>query len=114
MDGGQHARASSSKPWHTSVARHTRLTSSPWMSAVAPAEVRDWRTFLAAEPVERFAGFGQPILAPANGRVVAMHDGEPDLTARRSPIVAVPYLLTQGHGFVGVSRRWWVTTSSWS
>ena len=60
------------------------------------SEVRDWRTFLTAEPVERFSGFGQPILAPADGRVVAVHDGEPDLTARRSPIVAVPYLLTQG------------------
>ena len=60
------------------------------------SEVRDWRTFLTAEPAEWFSGFGQPILAPADGRVVAVHDGEPDLTARRSPIVAVPYLLTQG------------------
>jgi Peptidase family M23 len=60
------------------------------------SDVRDWRTFLTTEPVERFAGFGEPLLAPADGRVVAVHDGEPDLTARRSPIVAMPYLLTQG------------------
>jgi Peptidase family M23 len=60
------------------------------------SEVRDWRTFMTAEPVERFTGFGQPILAPSDGRVVAVHDGELDLTARRSPVAAVPYLLTQG------------------
>ena len=60
------------------------------------SDVRDWRSVLTAEPVDRFLGFGRPILAPANGRVVAVHDGEPDLTARRSPIVALPYLLTQG------------------
>jgi hypothetical protein len=59
-------------------------------------DVRDWRAFLATEPVERFFGFGRPILAPADGQVVAVHDGEPDLTARRSPVVVLPYLLTQG------------------
>jgi murein DD-endopeptidase MepM/ murein hydrolase activator NlpD len=59
-------------------------------------DVRDWRSFVAAEPVDRFFGFGLPILAPAKGQVVAVHDGEPDLTARRSPVTALPYLLTQG------------------
>ncbi|MCF4120789.1 M23 family metallopeptidase [Antribacter sp. KLBMP9083] len=58
--------------------------------------VRDWRTLLAAEPAQRFYAFGAPILAPAAGRVVAAHDGEPDHLARRSPATALPYLLTQG------------------
>jgi hypothetical protein len=57
---------------------------------------RDWRSVLTVEPVERFVGFGRPILAPADGRVVAVHDGEPDLVARRSPLAGLPYLLTQG------------------
>ncbi|GAA1862162.1 M23 family metallopeptidase [Asanoa iriomotensis] len=56
---------------------------------------RDWRTMLATEPVERFYAFGAPILAPAAGRVVSVHDGEPDLVARRSPAAQVPYALTQ-------------------
>src|SRR5215218_7572705 len=57
---------------------------------------RDWRSVLAVEPVDRFVGFGRPILAPAAGRVVAVHDGEPDRVARRSPLAGLPYLLTQG------------------
>jgi hypothetical protein len=57
---------------------------------------RDWRSLLTVEPVDRFVGFGRPILAPADGRVVAIHDGEPDLAARRSPLAGLPYLLTQG------------------
>lgn len=60
------------------------------------AAVRDWRMLLAPEPPDRFHAFGRPILAPANGRVVAVHDGEPDHRAHRSPLTAVPYLLTQG------------------
>jgi hypothetical protein len=60
------------------------------------ATVRDWRTFLSVEPVDRFLGFGEPILAPADGRVVAVHDGEPDHPARRTPLTLLPYLLTQG------------------
>jgi hypothetical protein len=59
------------------------------------APVRDWRTVAATEPPERFFGFDQPILAPASGRVIAVHDGEPDHPARRSPLTLVPYLLTQ-------------------
>jgi hypothetical protein len=31
------------------------------------AERRDWRTFLATEPAERFFAYGRPILAPADG-----------------------------------------------
>lgn len=60
------------------------------------ATVRDWRTVLATEPVDRFVGFGMPILAPADSRVVAVHDGEVDHAARRSPLLLLPYALTQG------------------
>jgi len=60
------------------------------------AAIRDWRTLLAREPVDRFYAFGQPILAPAAGRVVSVLDGVPDLVARRSQVSRVPYVLTQG------------------
>jgi len=59
------------------------------------ATTRDWRTLLSTEPAERFLAFGQPILAPATGRVVWVHDGEADHEARRSPLARVPYALTQ-------------------
>jgi hypothetical protein len=57
---------------------------------------RDWRTLVATEPVERFLGFGRPILAPADGIVAVAHDGEPDHPARRSQLALVPYALGQG------------------
>lgn len=60
------------------------------------ATVRDWRTVLTVEPVDRFLGFGRPILAPADGRIVEAHDGEEDHVARRSPLTGIGYLLTQG------------------
>jgi hypothetical protein len=59
------------------------------------ASAVDWRTLFSVEPPERFAGYGQPILAPAPGRVAAVHDGEPDHEARRSPFALIPYALTQ-------------------
>jgi hypothetical protein len=59
------------------------------------ADRRDWRTFLATEPAERFFAFGQPILAPADGTVIAAHDGEFDHEARRSQFTLVPYALSQ-------------------
>jgi murein DD-endopeptidase MepM/ murein hydrolase activator NlpD len=59
------------------------------------ARVTDWRTWFSVEPVDRFFAFGQPILAPAPGRVVTVHDGEPDHEARRSQVALVPYALTQ-------------------
>ncbi|TYP86837.1 M23 family metallopeptidase [Blastococcus xanthinilyticus] len=55
----------------------------------------DWRTLLATEPPERFVGFGRPVLAPAGGTVVTVHDGEPDHEARRSQLALVPYALGQ-------------------
>jgi hypothetical protein len=55
----------------------------------------DWRALLSTEPVERFFAFGQPILAPAAGSVVSVHDGEADHVARRSQLALVPYALTQ-------------------
>lgn len=59
------------------------------------ATVRDWRTLLATEPPQRFLAFGLPVLAPAAGRVVAVHDGEADHEARRSPTTLLSYALTQ-------------------
>lgn len=59
------------------------------------AAVRDWRTLVAVEPADRFFGFGRSILAPAPGRVVDVHDGEPDHPARRSPVTLLPYALIQ-------------------
>ncbi|KOX11031.1 peptidase M23 [Nocardiopsis sp. NRRL B-16309] len=57
---------------------------------------RSWRTFLATEPPELFVAFGRPVLAPADGTVVAVHDGEPDHEARRSQPALIPYALSQG------------------
>jgi hypothetical protein len=71
------------------------------------ADVRDWRTVAATEPAERFFAFGAPVLAPADGLVVAAHDGEPDHAARRAPAPLLAYALTQasrlrqGFGAVG-------------
>jgi hypothetical protein len=59
------------------------------------AHRRDWRTFLATEPAERFFGYGRPILAPADGIVVEVHDGEIDHVGRRSQLTLVPYALGQ-------------------
>lgn len=59
------------------------------------AQARDWRTFLATEPPERFFAYGRPILAPASGVVVRMHDGERDHAARRSQLALLPYALGQ-------------------
>ncbi|HTF07572.1 MAG TPA: M23 family metallopeptidase [Asanoa sp.] len=59
------------------------------------APTRDWRTVLATEPPDRFFAFGLPILAPAAGTVVAVHDGAADHEARRSPFALAGYALTQ-------------------
>lgn len=59
------------------------------------ARLRDWRTYLATEPPERFLAFGRPILAPVPGRIVAAHDGEPDHEARRSQLALAGYALGQ-------------------
>ncbi len=56
---------------------------------------RTWRTFLSVEAPELFRGFGEPILAPAAGTVVSVHDREPDHAARRSQLALLPYALTQ-------------------
>lgn len=59
------------------------------------ADRRDWRTFLATEPVERFFAYGRPMLAPVDGIVVDVHDGEIDHVGRRSQLTLVPYALGQ-------------------
>ena len=57
--------------------------------------VRDWRTFVATEPPERFVAFGRAILAPVDGVVVRAHDGEADHSARRSQLALIPYAVGQ-------------------
>jgi hypothetical protein len=59
------------------------------------ADRRDWRTMVATEPPERFYAYGRPILAPADGTVVAVHDGEADHDGRRSQLALIPYVLGQ-------------------
>jgi hypothetical protein len=59
------------------------------------ADRRDWRTFVASEPAERFFAYGRPILAPADGTVVDAHDREIDHVGRRSQLTLVPYALGQ-------------------
>jgi len=59
------------------------------------ATTRDWRTVLGTERPERFVGFGRPVLAPADGRVLSVHDGETDHEARRSQVARAAYALTQ-------------------
>jgi hypothetical protein len=59
------------------------------------ADRRDWRTVFATEPPGRFLSFGRPLLAPADGVVVAVHDGEADHAARRSQLALVSYALGQ-------------------
>ncbi len=59
-----------------------------------------WRSFTHPEPPERFVGFGRPILAPVDGVVVAVHDGEPDHDAHRG-LPSIRYALTQGRRAAG-------------
>lgn len=56
---------------------------------------RSWRSLLAVEPPEIFVGFGLPVLAPADGTVALVHDGETDHQARRSLPAQIPYALSQ-------------------
>lgn len=60
----------------------------------APAAPR--RPLVGAEAPERFVAFGRPVLSPVTGTVVAVHDGEPDHQARRSPLGLLSYMLGQG------------------
>lgn len=48
------------------------------------------------EPATRFPGFGRPVLAPAGGVVVAVHDTAPDHACFRG-LPSVGYALTQRH-----------------
>lgn len=59
------------------------------------ATVRDWRSLLWTEPLERFVAYGRRVFAPLDGEVVTAHDGEPDGVARRSPVGNIPYALGQ-------------------
>lgn len=52
------------------------------------------RSLVTPELPERFPGFGQPILAPVDGVVVAVHDGADDHPAYRG-LPSIGYALTQ-------------------
>lgn len=71
---------------------------------------RDWRTLFATEPVERYFGYGRPVLAPADGVVVQVHDGEIDHAGRRSQVALVPYMLGQSarlrHGIHAIAGNY--------
>lgn len=56
---------------------------------------RSWRTFLGSESPEIFYAFGMPVLSPVSGKVVSVHNGEPDHVARRSILTLFPYMLGQ-------------------
>lgn len=57
------------------------------------ARARDWRSVLATEPPERFLSHGRPVLAPIDGVVMAVHDGEDDHQANRSVLARASYAL---------------------
>ncbi|QDQ02233.1 M23 family metallopeptidase [Lysinibacillus fusiformis] len=54
-----------------------------------------WRTLLGSESPEIFYAFGKPLVSPVSGKVVSVHNGEPDHEARRSILTLIPYMLGQ-------------------
>ncbi|MEB5481405.1 M23 family metallopeptidase [Shouchella clausii] len=56
---------------------------------------RSWNTLLGTESPEIFYAFGKPVVSPVSGKVVSIHNGEPDHEARRSLLTLLPYMLTQ-------------------
>lgn len=54
-----------------------------------------WRTLVGTEPPENFYAFGKPVYSPVSGKVVSVHNGEPDHDARRSLLTLIPYMLGQ-------------------
>ena len=59
------------------------------------AAISDWRAWLSTEPPERYFSFGRPLLAPGDGVIAAVHDGEVDHEGRRSQLALVGYLMGQ-------------------
>ena len=57
-------------------------------------------SLLVPESPHRFTGFGRPVLAPATGTVLAVHDGEDDHDAQRG-LPSVAYALTQRRRLAG-------------
>jgi len=54
-----------------------------------------WRTLLGTESPKIFYAFGMPVVSPVSGKVVSVHNGEPDHEARRSYLTLIPYMLGQ-------------------
>ena len=65
------------------------------VDAAGRSAPRTWRSWLATEPPEIFVGFGADILAPIEGTVRLVHDGEADHEARRSQPALLAYALGQ-------------------
>ena len=63
---------------------------------------RTWRTLFSVERPELFVGFGRPVLAPVRGRVVAVHDAEPDT---RPAVAARPAAVRPAAAGTGQGRR---------
>ncbi|MBM7540322.1 M23 family metallopeptidase [Amphibacillus cookii] len=54
-----------------------------------------WRTFIGTESPEIFYAFGKPVVSPVSGKIVSIHNGEPDHEARRSLLTLIPYAAKQ-------------------
>ena len=76
------------------------------------------RTIFATEPPGLFHAFGRPLYSPVAGTVAAVHDGEPDHEARRSPLTLIPYGLSQSkrirRGAAGVAGNYAVIRTAGS
>lgn len=76
------------------------------------------RTIFTTEPPELFHAFGRPLYSPVAGTVAAVHDGEPDHEARRSPLTLIPYGLSQSkrirRGAAGVAGNYAVIRTAGS
>lgn len=76
------------------------------------------RTIFATEPSELFHSFGRPLYSPVAGTVAAVHDGEPDHEARRTPLTLIPYGLSQSkrirRGAAGVAGNYAVIRTAGS
>ena len=96
-------------PWevHNSPARRvpshgTHRFGTTYAIDLVPVDARGrsapatWRTLLATEAAADFVGFGLTVTAPCAGTVVAVHDGEEDHAAHRSPVAYLRYAAGQG------------------
>ncbi|MFE9885096.1 M23 family metallopeptidase [Streptomyces scopuliridis] len=99
MAHGEQSRPASTQPWDRPLrraVRHRLHGRGRAPSVSRRPQLADLPRRRTAEPPKLFYAFGRPILAPAEGVVTAVHDGEPDLEARRSQPALASYALSQG------------------